>query len=286
MGYTNCIRALVVMGVMSLQAGLAHATPEIGWWWNPNESGRGFFIENKDGIIYLAGYFYEADGRARWLVAGGPIANPNSYDGRLLAYSGGQTLFGDYVPPDPATDVGAVSLRFTDDTHATLTWPGGTIPIEREVFDNGTAPFQPINGWWWNEAESGRGYSVEVRGGSAFVVAFMYDATGKPVWYFSAGPMSSPTTYKGAWLQFANGQTLTGTYHPPSTPVTVGQLALQFNSDDDLTMSFNDDRATAARNATPKNRFKSLSVRPEFPKKKPPPILRRPPGRSSTLQHA
>lgn len=265
MDYANCIRALLVLVIMSLQASVAHATPEVGWWWNPNESGRGFFIENKDGVIYLAGYFYEDDGRARWLVAGGPIADANSYDGRLLAYSNGQTLFGAYVPPSPPTDVGAVSLRFTDDTHATLTWPGGTIPIEREVFDGGTAPFQPINGWWWNESQSGRGYSVEVRGGSAFVVAFMYDDLGKPVWYFSAGPMATPTTYKGAWLQFANGQTMSGPYHAPSTPIVVGQLEMQFNAEDDLTLTFTD-VAAASLDPIPKGvRPKQIvPVKPEF----------------------
>ena len=273
MTYQHCVRALLLVLVMSCLPGAASAAPEVGWWWNPAESGRGFFIENKDGVIYLAGYFYENDGRAKWLVAGGPIADPYTYDGRLLAYNGGQTLYGDYVHPAAAVDVGAVSLRFSDDTHAVLTWPGGSIPIGREVFDTGAAPFQPINGWWWNDTESGRGYSVEVRGGSAFVVAFMYDDAGNPVWYFSAGPMSSPTTFEGPWLQFANGQTLTGSYHPPGVPTTVGQLSLQFNSDDDATATWTDAPASSGAKAFPKIRSKLINLKPEFPKPHTPPTI-------------
>jgi hypothetical protein len=268
--YRSWIRTLALAAVLAMQIPSATADPQVGWWWNPAESGRGFFIENKDGIIYLAGYFYENDGRAKWLVAGGPIADPYAYDGRLLAYSGGQTLFGAYVPPAAPVDAGAVSLRFSDDTHAVLTWPGGAIPIEREVFDTKSAPFQPVNGWWWNDTESGRGYSVEVRGDSAFVVAFMYDAAGQPVWYFSAGPMSSPTVYEGEWLQFANGQTLLGSYHPPSAPVSVGRLSLEFDAEDEVTASWSDEASSGA--GMRKGRT-VVKLAPEFKKRYVPPMV-------------
>src|SRR5438132_1006943 len=84
----------------------------------------------------------------------------------------------------------------------------------------------PQGGWWWNPAESGRGYSVEVQGNHLFVVAFMYNEAGKPVWYYSAGPLSTPTHYEGQWLQFAGGQTTGGPYRPPAAPTTVGKLIL------------------------------------------------------------
>ena len=103
-------------------------------------------------------------------------------------------------------------------TSGTITWPGGTVPIERDIFGVGAPAFQPETGWWWNEAESGRGYSVEVQGPNAFVVGFMYEEGGNPIWYFSAGPMVTPTRYEGDWLQFSGGQTLAGPYQPPAAP--------------------------------------------------------------------
>lgn len=246
----NLLMTAAVVLVTQCFCNFALAAPEVGWWWNPDESGRGFFIESQGGIIYLAGYFYEDDGRATWLTAGGPNSDPYSYQGRLRRYSGGQTLFGAYQPPTGPADAGPVALEFSDDQHATLTWPGGMIALEREIFDTGNASFQPQSGWWWDPAESGRGYSVEVQGGKLFLVAFMYDDAGNPVWYFSAGPLLSPTHYEGEWLQFANGQTLAGPYKPPADPTPVGLLSLDFTDTTQADATFIDDPSFSAQRRT------------------------------------
>ena len=34
-----------------------------GWYWNPQESGRGFFIEERDARVYMAAFHYAGDGR-------------------------------------------------------------------------------------------------------------------------------------------------------------------------------------------------------------------------------
>lgn len=228
------------LALLSVFGGAAHAAPESGWWWNPAENGRGFFLEIADTQVYMAGYFYESDGRATWLVSQGQITSPTSYHGRLLAFAGGQKLFGLYQPPGPAVDVGAVSVQFTDDRHAVLTWPGGTIAIERQVFGAGAASFQPHTGWWWDDTESGRGYSVEIQGDQLFLVGFMYDTTGQPLWYFAAGKMATPTHFEGQLLQFGGGQTLAGPYRPPGTPNAVGSATLDFTRADEATLTISD----------------------------------------------
>lgn len=219
-------------------AGSACAEPENGWWWNADERGRGFFVEMNGGVIYLGGYFYADDGRATWLTSGGTFTDPMRFTGTLQSYRGGQALFGPYVPPQLPVDVGPVTLEFTDDVTGTITWPGGRVAITRHVFDERAAAFQPQTGWWWNAAESGRGYSLEVQGESLFVVGFMYDGQGEPTWHFSAGRMSSPTTYQGDILQFAGGQTMTGPYRPPGTPRNIGRLAVEFAGEEEATLTF------------------------------------------------
>jgi hypothetical protein len=253
------------MFLILLAAGPARAAPEVGWWWNPNESGRGFFVESQNGIIYLAGYFYEPDGRATWVVAGGPNADPYNYQGRLLSYSNGQTLVGDYKPPSPPTDAGPVSISFSDDTHGTIVWPGGTIPIVRQVFGTGETEFESHNGWWWNDEESGRGYSVERQGDKLFIVGFMYDGAGKPVWYYSAGAMTSPTSYAGLWLQFSGGQTLLGPYQPPAAPVVAGQLSLNFTATNEAIIDIDDGQA--ATGSGYQKRATKRKLKPQFPVK-------------------
>ncbi len=264
----------LVMLAAALCCGSAAAAPEAGWWWNPAESGRGFFIESQDGIFFLGGYFYEDDGHAKWLVAGGDNADPYHYTGPLYAQSSGQSLYGTYSTPSAPAGAGMVTAAFSDDTHGTITWPGGTISIVRYSFGTGTPDFQPFTGWWWNPAESGSGYSVELQGDTIFIVGYMYETDGRPVWYLSAGKMSSPSTYSGPLLQFANGQTMAGPYQPPSASVTVGMLGVEFIAQDEANFTFSDSASTRAGTTAGDARilagghFRMVPVVPTFPKSK------------------
>lgn len=228
--------------LFALASPLAQAIPQNGWWWNPAESGRGFFLEVQGPRMFLSGYFYAEDGRAKWLVSNDPMPDPNAYDGRLLAFANGQTLGGNYRAPGAATDAGPISLRFSDSTHGTLTWAGGTVPITRQPFAHGTTPsLQPKTGWWWNPDESGRGFSVEVQGDHMFLAAYMYDAGGNPVWYVADALMESPSVFRGALYQFANGQTLTGAYRAPGAPVAIGNIRMEFSAANRAVVTLSDD---------------------------------------------
>ena len=113
--------------MLCVGTGLAQAAPENGWWWNPNESGRGFSIEIQGDTLFMAGYLYENDGRASWMASSGPMQNATSYQGRFLAFSNGQTLAGPYQAPAAATDAGAVSLQLNGRQVGSMgipkTWP-------------------------------------------------------------------------------------------------------------------------------------------------------------------
>jgi hypothetical protein len=246
----------------------AHAAPQVGWWWNPAESGRGFFVESQDGVTFIGAYGYDADGHATWYVAGGLNDDPYNYTGPLYNKSNGETLFGAYAPPGDANIVGTLSVHFSDDTHGTITWPGGTVAIERQIFGGTDAPFQPFSGWWWNPDESGSGYSVELQGNNLFLVGFMYDDGGRPVWYYSAGPMTDPTTYQGDVLQFANGQIMGGPYHPPGPPTKVATLDIEFTATNAATLTFTEASASVASSLRAKagGRSSTRDVQPQIPK--------------------
>jgi hypothetical protein len=216
----------------------AHAAPQTGWWWNPDESGRGFFVESHDGITFIGAYLYDNDGHALWLVAGGENDDAYNYTGPLYMQSGGETLLGDYVAPAAPVAVGNITVHFADDTHGTVTWPGGVVQIQRQTFGAGDTPFEPQAGWWWNADEPGTGYSLEVQGQYLFVVGFMYEDGGRPVWYFVAGPKTSDTTFHGDVQQLAGGQTIGGAYHPPGAPTNIATLDIVFNDVDDATFTF------------------------------------------------
>lgn len=230
----------------------AAISPQTGWWWNPAEGGRGFFIEFRGSNAFLAAFLYDPDGRATWYAAGGPIATAADaeFSGSLDRFSGGQKLSGAWnAPTAQIGGGGSIRLKFSDSQHGTLTWAGGSVAIQR--FDFGglaaTAPAtQPETGWWWNPAEPGRGFSIEIQGNSVFLAGYMYDENGNPVWYLPAGTLSDATTYLGSWQQFANGQTLTGAYQPASlVNAAVGSLVIRFTSTSTGLLTLPDGRQVA-----------------------------------------
>jgi hypothetical protein len=224
--------------------------PQAGYWWNPAEGGRGFTLEQNaaSGNVFFATYLYSASGEALWYAAGPAPMTGTTFSAPLLAYAGGQTLTGAYQPSMQGASPGNVSISFSDTTHASLTWPGGTIPIQRYEFTPGglTSPptgNQPQTGYWWNPAEGGRGYTVEVQNNIAFVAAYMYDGSGNPVWYAS-GPAAliGNNVYQGSWTLYSGGETLTGPYQSPNAPTAVGSLTIQFATATSGTLTLPDGR--------------------------------------------
>ena len=208
-------------------------SPYTGWWWNPNESGRGFAVETRFGRMFIAAYLYDDDGSNVWFVADG-VRTGNTLTGLLVKFHFGQSLDGTSRSPRLAGHVGNATLVFSSPTAGTLSWPGGSIPIERFAIDGQSvqAPSAgaPETGWWWNASESGTGWFFEVQSTNMYLAGYYYDATGKPVWYVSGGPMLSANAYDGELRLYEGGQSLTGGYRPPSSYDSIGGISLRFPS--------------------------------------------------------
>ncbi|QJR10155.1 hypothetical protein DSM104443_01209 [Usitatibacter rugosus] len=99
--------------------------PESGWWWNPAEDGRGFFIEFQNGSVDIAGYMYDEAGNPIWYLTMQPTANPKSWSGSWWQFANGQTLTGAFRQNTRLADVAPLSLTFDSATTATLTLPNG-----------------------------------------------------------------------------------------------------------------------------------------------------------------
>lgn len=244
------ILALCAIVLLSVLSDIAAAQPATGYWWNSTEPGHGYVIEVQGTTMFFAGFLYDVSGRATWVASNGPMTGTTQYSGSLYAYSGGQTLNGTYQPATQGGAVGTVSLNFTSDTQATLVWPEGTIPIQRFDFGPGgseaTQPStNPQTGYWWNSGQGGRGYTIEVQGGSMYFAAYMYDTNGNPIWYLASGPMSTNSNssqfFQGDLVQYGNGQTLTGTFQAASVVnANVGMVNLQFTDTTDATLTLPD----------------------------------------------
>jgi alpha-tubulin suppressor-like RCC1 family protein len=225
--------------------------PQTGWWWNPQQGGRGFSIEARGPRLFFAAFHYELSGRATWNVASGATSLDGSrFTGDLLGVRGGQTLGGPYNGFPQVSTVGAITLDFSDATHGTMTWPGGTVAIERQPMP--TAPTLPDaarlpeSGWWWNPNESGRGFFIEWQKGYADIAGYMYDDAGNPVWYIAVYETPNSGSFNGNWWQYANGQAM-GAPYKPATQVSdhVAPVTIQFSNSDTATMTLPNGRTTA-----------------------------------------
>lgn len=230
--------------------------PQTGWWWNTGEGGRGYSIEASGSHLFFAAYLYDLSGRATWTISAGNTSLDGSlFTGRLESYSGGQTLFGAYRPPGPVSYIGDITLAFNDASHGTMVWPGGTVAIERfDIVPSGStlAPQanQPESGWWWNPSEGGRGYFLEWQGGELFMAGYMYDEAGNPLWYLSSNttPSTNLQSYSNSWWQYANGQTMTGSYRAPTqVSNNVAPVTIQFQGAETGIMTLPGGRTTTIR---------------------------------------
>ena len=128
------------MALLAFAAAQAHAIwPDSGWYWNPNEPGRGVAIEVQDDKIFLAIYTYDTGGAPIYYYAAGPMNNDHTYVGNLFRTSNGQCL-GCSWREATSTPVGTVSLNFSDYENATLSALGTTMVLTRFDFSNSNPP--------------------------------------------------------------------------------------------------------------------------------------------------
>jgi hypothetical protein len=183
---------------------------------------------------------YEASGRPTWFTASGSISG-TTFSAPMATYSGGQTLQGRYKAPFSTGSPGTITLNFSSGGRAAMTWPGGTVSLQRfDIVPGGTglpkAAFVPESGWWWNSAEGGRGFALEVQGDNFFIAGFMYDTNGLPSWYVSTGKMSDVQTYRGNWVQYSGGQTMFSSYRSPTSSVVAEPLTINFSDSKNATL--------------------------------------------------
>ncbi|MBX3653725.1 MAG: hypothetical protein KF686_06035 [Ramlibacter sp.] len=233
--------------------------PQNGWWWNAAEGGRGFAIERQGDKIFIGGFLYETSGVATWYVATLVRQVNGSYAGEFSRYAGGQTLTGAFRAASSISKVADVVLNFTSSTAGTLrVTPVGGIsssiilqrfPISAPVsFAASAASFQ--SGWWWNPAEPGRGYFIEVQGSQAFLVVFTYEASGQPTWYVANANLAGNLGLSGRLQQYGEGQSLQGSYRAPVPTTSPGELVFLFSSSSEGSLVLPDGRLIDLRRFT------------------------------------
>jgi hypothetical protein len=110
--------------------------PENGWWWNPQESGRGFFIEWQGDFADLAGYMYDDAGNPVWYISAYPTPDVRQFSGAWWTFANGQSMGGAYkAPTQTSNNFAPVTVRFSGPDTAIMTLPNGrTTALTRQRF--------------------------------------------------------------------------------------------------------------------------------------------------------
>ncbi len=113
--------------------------PESGWWWNEQESGRGFFMEWQNGTLDIAGSMYDDLGNSVWYLTVGAIGGTGaarSFSGNWWSYGDGMTLAGPWRQHrQTSNNVAPVTITFSGSDTASMTLPNGrTTSLRRHRF--------------------------------------------------------------------------------------------------------------------------------------------------------
>lgn len=112
-----------------------------------------------------------------------------------------------------------------------------------------TAPLDYTDMWWAGAAENGWGVSITQHGSTQFIVLYVYDAAGKPVWYvMPGGSWNGSNAYTGAL------------YLPTSSPfnaydaksfkpnASVGTATITYQSASTATLAYTINGVTGSKN--------------------------------------
>jgi len=112
-------------GTLSIAVG--QVTPQVGLWWNPDESGSGYALDYKHGVLVVTTYSYKTDGSAQWYLSSGPVVD-NVFTASLDKYTNGQCISCSYTGrPSGPTSEGTMTITFASATSATVKLPGGRV---------------------------------------------------------------------------------------------------------------------------------------------------------------
>jgi hypothetical protein len=122
--------------------------PQPGFWWNPNESGRGWTIETQNDITAVLHYVYDDQGRATFQQSAGIWDSANRLHVADLAnFANGQCTGCPYRAPT-ASLTGTVRFEFDNETRGRVIYPNGTsIPIERFEYGYANAVEKLFGAW-------------------------------------------------------------------------------------------------------------------------------------------
>jgi uncharacterized protein (TIGR03437 family) len=103
--------------------------PRAGWWDQPSQSGRGYFLEVQGNTLFVGGLIYGSSGQPSWFTSTGPVDSTGAFSGNLTVCSASVNADGSLQAPICKTTADTIRLAFSAPWRATLTM-GQESPVE------------------------------------------------------------------------------------------------------------------------------------------------------------
>ncbi|MBK9497373.1 MAG: hypothetical protein IPO08_23195 [Xanthomonadales bacterium] len=138
--------------LLILISGLASAAiktpPVTGYWWNPQESGRGWNIDTQNDLVVVTHFVFDTNRKPTFLQGVGAFnINTGVVEADTFAFDNGQCIGCSYTNPT-ATLVGRVRFEFTTSTTGRVIYPNG-VTVNMFYMDYGSPTLnQKMLGMW------------------------------------------------------------------------------------------------------------------------------------------
>ena len=105
-------------------------------------------------------------------------------------------------------------------------------PLSPLSFADAPPPVSPEAGLWWDTAQVGTGYSINVKHGVLVVTVYTYNEDGTATWYIASGPLTNNgQAFTGTLNRYTGGPgLLCGDVRPPAPAGTGGSITINFAS--------------------------------------------------------
>jgi alpha-tubulin suppressor-like RCC1 family protein len=233
-----------------------------GLWWNASESGWGIHFTQRRNIVFAAWYTYDASGNPKWYVVpscglpSGMTGTSGTCSGSLYEVAGpgffGVTFNTAQVS---AAIAGSLSVNFQNANAASMTYTLGTqtrtVALTRTPVGTGsTPPAVNYTDIWWAPSESGWGMAIAHEFSNMFLAWYVYDGTGKPVWYVVPNCAVSGNACSGGVFR-TTGPPFGPTFDPTRvTPFQAGTASVTFTDANNATLGFTVNGVTGAKTIT------------------------------------
>jgi len=232
------------------------------WYAGEAESGWGIDFTQRGSHMFVAFYTYDANGNPKWYVSDncalpGSAATSGICTGNLYEVTGASPLFG--IGPGgtggSASKVGTLQVNFADPSHATLSFTIGsvsrTVPIVRQLVRSAsTIDYTDL--WYAGAQAPGWGMAISQQSSAMFLAWFVYDPSGKPVWYVAPActVVTSGNGCSGDLLQ-VTGPPFGPSFDPSKIHATkVGTVAATFTDPNNGTINYTVNGTTGSKAIT------------------------------------